>query len=133
MRASFARRTLEERKPETIILRKLGGGTYGSVFQAYNHKERKFAALKEMPEKQEYSWGIICTTLQEVSVMLEINDKNSDFSQESDISHIHVIIPPSALSDKDDPFQVARRFSHEVATADNVLTSVYRAHTLQVK
>ncbi|KAA6353819.1 MAG: hypothetical protein EZS28_050654, partial [Streblomastix strix] len=32
-----------------------------------------------------------------------------------------------------DPFQVARRFSHEVATADNVLTSVYRAHTLQVK
>ncbi|KAA6385395.1 MAG: hypothetical protein EZS28_019079 [Streblomastix strix] len=76
MSAAFAYRTLEEQKPETIILRKLGGGTYGSVFQAYNPKEREFAALKEMPEKQEYSWGIICTTLQEVSIMLEINDKS---------------------------------------------------------
>ncbi|KAA6359868.1 MAG: hypothetical protein EZS28_044605, partial [Streblomastix strix] len=100
MRAAFARRTMKERKPETIILRKLGGGTYGSVFQAYNPKDREFAALKEMPEKQEYS----C---------------DSDFSQESDISHTHGVVPPSALSDKDDPFQVARRFSHEVATADN--------------
>ncbi|KAA6372271.1 MAG: hypothetical protein EZS28_032201, partial [Streblomastix strix] len=116
MRAAFARRTLEERKPETIILRKLGGGTYGSVFQAYNPKELEFAALKEMPEKQEYSWGIICTTLQEVFIMPEINDKRSDFGQDSDISHTHGVVPPSALSDKDDPFQVARRFSHEVAT-----------------
>ncbi|KAA6390419.1 MAG: hypothetical protein EZS28_014057, partial [Streblomastix strix] len=48
----------------------------------------------------------------------------SDFGQDSDISHTHGVVPPSALSDKDDPFQVARRFSHEVATADNVLTSV---------
>ncbi len=54
---------------------KIGSGTYGVVYKAYDKKTEKFVALKKMILELEHE-GVPSTAIREISLLRELNHVN---------------------------------------------------------